>query len=56
MGCKEVVFGGMGGRGKWVIGIEEGTCWDAPIGLLYGNQFDKFHIKTNQKKYYLKHF
>ena len=32
-------------RGKWVMGIEEGTCWDEHL-VLYGNQFDnKFHIK-----------
>ena len=23
------VDGGVGKRGKWVLGIEEGTCWDA---------------------------
>ena len=35
---------GVGGRGKWVMGIEEGTCWDERW-VLYGNQFDnKFHI------------
>ena len=36
---------GRWGRRKWVIGIEEGTCWDEHW-VLYGNQFDnKFHIK-----------
>ena len=30
---------GWGGRGKWVMGIEEGTCWDEHW-VLYGNQFD----------------
>ena len=31
-------------RGKWVMGIEAGTCWDEHW-VLYGNQFDnKFHI------------
>ena len=31
--------------GGWVMGIEEGTCWDEHW-VLYGNQFDnKFHIK-----------
>ena len=35
---------GLGGRGKWVMGIEEGTCWDEHW-VLYGNQFDnEFHI------------
>ena len=30
--------------GKWVMGIEEGTCWDEHW-VLYGNQFDnKLHI------------
>ena len=34
-----------GGRGKWVMGIEEGTFWDEHW-VLYGNQFDnKFYIK-----------
>ena len=29
----------------WVMGIEEGTCWDEHW-VLYGNKFDnKFHIK-----------
>ena len=33
-----------GGWEKWVMGIEEGTCWDEHW-VLYGNQFDnKFHI------------
>ena len=42
------VDGGAGGRGKWVIGIEEGTCWNEHW-VLYGNQFDnKFHIKKNK--------
>ena len=30
---------GGGERGKWVMGIEEGTCWDEHW-VLYGNQFD----------------
>ena len=29
----------MGGRGKWVMGTEEGTCWDEHW-VSYGNQFD----------------
>ena len=34
----------VGERVKWVMGIEEGTCWDEHW-VLYGNQFDnKFHI------------
>ena len=42
------VDGGMGGMGKWVMGIEEGTCWDEHW-VLYGNQFDnKFDIKINK--------
>ena len=41
----------MGRRGKWVMGIEEGTCWDEHWAL-YGNQFDnKFHNKKNKNKY-----
>ena len=37
------VDGGVGGKGGWVMGIEEGTCWDEHW-VLYGNQFDnKFH-------------
>ena len=40
---------GGGREGEWVMGTEEGTCWDEHW-VLYGNQFDnKFHIK---KKYY----
>ena len=35
---------GVGGRGGWVMGIEEGIFWDEHW-VLYGNQFDnKFHI------------
>ena len=42
----------VGRRGKWVMGIEEGTCWDEHW-VLYGNQFDnKFHIKKIKKKTY----
>ena len=42
--------GGDRGRGKWVMGIEEGTCWDEHW-VLYGNQFDnKFNIKKIKKK------
>ena len=40
----------MGERGKWVMGMEEGTCWDEHR-VLYGNQFDnKFHKKKKKKK------
>ena len=39
----------VGERGKWVMGMEEGTCWDEHW-VLYGNQFDnKFHIKKRHK-------
>ena len=38
--------GGGWGRGKWVMGIEEGPCWDEHW-VLYGNQFDN---KLNFKK------
>ena len=34
------VDGGAGERGKWVMGIEEGTCWD-DHWVLYVSQFDK---------------
>ena len=38
----------VGGRGAWVMGIEEGTCWDE-YWVLYGHQLDnKFHIKKKQ--------
>ena len=38
------VDGRMGERGKWVMGVEEGTCWDEHW-VLDGNQFDnKFHM------------
>ena len=36
--------------GKWVMGIEEGTCWDEHW-VLYGNRFDnKLHIKKKERK------
>ena len=36
---------GWGERGKWVTGIEEGTCWDEHW-VLYINQFDnKLYFK-----------
>ena len=39
---------GVGGRGGWVMGIEEGTFWDEHW-VLYGNQLDnKFHILKNK--------
>ena len=39
----------MGGRGKWVMGIEEDTCWDEHW-VLYGNQFDtKIYIKKKKR-------
>ena len=30
---------GVGERGKWVMGIKEGTCWDEQW-VLYVSQFD----------------
>ena len=43
----------MGGRGKLVMGIEEGTCWDEHW-VLYGNQFDnKFHILKKNKLWFI---
>ena len=27
--------GGGRGRGKWVMGIEEGTCWDEPFVAMW---------------------
>ena len=34
---------GVGGKGAWVMSIEEGTFWDEHW-VLYGNQFDnKFY-------------
>ena len=40
----------MGERGKWVMGIEKGTCWDEQW-VLYGNQFDNrlYLVKQNYK-------
>ena len=36
-----------GEKGKWVMGIEEGTCWDEHW-VLYGNEFDnKLHTHTH---------
>ena len=46
LGNKLKVAGGVVHRGwvKWVMGIEEGACWNEHW-VLYGNQFDnKFHI------------
>ena len=31
--------GGVGERGKWVMGMEKGTCWDVHW-VLYVSQFD----------------
>ena len=40
----------MGGRGKWEMCIQEGTCWNEQW-VLYGNQFDnKFYIKNKTKQ------
>ena len=47
----EQTEGGWGGgeRGKWVMGIEEGTCWDEHW-VLYGSQFDnKLFKKKNSE-------
>ena len=39
---------GAGGVGKWVMDIEEGTCWDEHWAL-YGNQFDnKLYYKKEE--------
>ena len=36
---------GLGERGKWVMGTEEGACWDEHR-VLYGNQLDnKLYFK-----------
>ena len=36
---------GVGERGKWVMGIEEDTCWNEHW-VLYGSQFDnKVYLK-----------
>ena len=41
---------GAGERGKWVMGIEEGTCWDEHW-VLYVSQFDnKLYLKQNKNK------
>ena len=44
----------MGERGKWVMGIEEGTCWEEHW-LLYGNQFDDEIYFILKKGYMLYH-
>ena len=31
-------MGGAGERGKWVMGIEEGTCWDERWVLYVSNE------------------
>ena len=39
-------------RGKWVMGIEEGTCWD-DHWVLYGNQFDnRLYLKKEENVIY----
>ena len=45
---------GEGERGKWVMGIEEGTCWEEHW-VLYGDQFDNFIFKKTPKtrKYFI---
>ena len=43
-------MGGVGEKGKWMMGIEEGTCWDEHW-VLYGNQFDNklyFFLKKEE--------
>ena len=36
---------GVGERGKWVMGIQEGACWDEHW-VLYGRQFNnKLYLK-----------
>ena len=35
---------GDGGEGKWVMGIEEGTCWDE-YWVFYVSQFDKLYFQ-----------
>ena len=39
-----------GGGGGWVMDIEAGTFWDE-YWVLYGNQFDKFHILGKKDKF-----
>ena len=39
----------MGGRGKWVMGIEEGTCWDEQW-VLYGTYLTISFILKKFKK------
>ena len=44
------VDGGAGERGKWVMGIEEGTCWDEHW-VFYGSQFNnKLNYKKKRKR------
>ena len=40
---------GGGRKGKWVMGIEEGTCWDEHW-VLYGNKLDNKFILKKKKK------
>ena len=35
---KPRVYGDVGERGKWVTGIEEGTCWDEHWVLYVSNE------------------
>ena len=40
---------GAGERGTWVMGMEEGTCWDEHW-VLYGSQFEnKLYFKKKKK-------
>ena len=44
----------MGERGKWGMGIEEGTCWDEHWAL-YGNQCVNKLCLKKQKQKQMKH-
>ena len=41
---------GVGERGRWVMGMEEGTWWDEHR-VLYGNKFDKKLYLKEKKSY-----
>ena len=47
------VDGGVAERGKWVMGIEEGTCWDEPWVLYVSDEAWESTPKTKSTLYTL---
>ena len=45
--------GAVGEKGKWVVGIEEGTCWDEPWVLSISDEPQESTPKTKSTLYTL---